>query len=270
MTEEVKTGASRANKISDIITVGYDNKEAVIAALQKIQEVVDANGAELIDCSNVIQVDADGNQTLNNSVNETHNLVIIPTYESGEKKDKRLLYVSLALTPKFEKILEMPVGLKFLEENFTSRIVKKIRDNVRLAKIENRAYSLPTDIADFLTPARAVGASEPLKRAIADFVKICIEKFKAKYPTARAVLTAKNMQMALANESFAVQVFPFLCKQNESGEKVSVLDSFLEKIKKDFETQGIPTAEVDNMLATRHNVVADESVDESDDLSDLF
>lgn len=239
------------------------NGQAVAEALQNVQAIANEQGATVYDCSGLIKTDEQGQTTIDLSRAGTHELHIIPTYSSGE--DKKLTNIAIAIAPKFDEVLKSEIGLDYLKNSYLAKIIKRIRDNLRIAILENRDYSVPVEIADFLATSRASSNSEEFKKAVAQLVKMLSEKFCKKYPYAKALLTAKTMLQALANESFAKQVYPFLI--NKEGN--TILAKWLENTKQDFIAKGYNVAEIDNLLSTRDSAVLEE-VDEETSVDDLF
>ena len=243
--------------------LSLSNGQAVAEALQNVQQAANEQGATVYDCSGLIKTDEQGNTTIDLSRAGTHEMHIIPTYSSGE--DKKLTNIAIAIAPKFDEVLKSEIGIDYLKNSYLAKIIKRIRDNLRIAILENREYSVPVEIADFLSTSRASSNSEEFKKAVAALVKMLIEKFCKKYPYAKSLLTAKTMLQALANESFAKQVYPFLI--NKEGN--TILAKWLENTKKDFIAKGYNVSEIDNLLSTRDSAVLEE-VEEETDVDDLF
>jgi ribosomal protein S17E len=263
MTNEVQNETKRNNSASDIVTLDMHDQNAVIAELQKMQEVVNSTpDCKVYDVSGVFGEDDEGNTTVNFSYADTHNLQIIPTYSSDASK--KLVNVAIAITPKFDEVIKSEIGLKYLQDSYTAKVIKKIRDNLRQAILDGKAgYKMPVEISDFLSPSRAPSQSNELKEAIKNLVKMLLEKFGSKYPVAKQVLTQKMMASALASEQVAAQVYPFLIGKDGK----TILDKWLEATKADFEKRGVNTSELVGLLETRHNVVES---DDDVDVDDLF
>lgn len=255
MTETVK----RNNRLNTIETLALDDAKT-LERLAEIQKEAEQSNAAIYDVSGIV----DDNGNLKTDRAATHDLQIIPTFSADESK--KLVNVALALTPKFEKVLESDIGLKYLSDSYFSKVIKRIRDNLRQAIVEGKTYSLPLEIADFLTSSRTPSQSAELKRAIAELVKMLIAKFATKYPYAKALLTAKTMTTALANEAFARQVYPFLIAKDG----YTILQKWLESTKAAFASKGINTIEIDSLLETRLTAEIDDSADDTTALDDLF
>lgn len=256
MTNETQ---KRNNRLNTILTLDLSDSEKVLSELKNIQTETETAGAVIYDVSGVITDSGE----VDFSKAATHNLQVIPTFSTDE--DKKLINVALALTPKFEEVLKSDIGLKYLADSYFSKVIKRIRDNLRQAIFEGREYKIPVDVADFLAPSRQPSQSNELKKAIAELVKMLIAKFATKYPYAKPLLTAKTMTSAIANESFAKQVYPFLIGKDGN----TILDKWLENTKANFSKSGIPTGELDSLIETRHNVEVDATSDD-ESLDDLF
>lgn len=257
MTNETQ---KRNNRLNTIATLDLAKQEEVLQKLAEVQEEVNNDGAVIYDVSGVI--DDSGNVDFSKAA--THDLQIIPTFSSDE--NKKLVNVALALTPKFDEVLKSEIGLKYLSDSYFAKVVKRIRDNLRQAIYEGREYKIPVDVADFLAPSRQPSQSNELKKAIAELVKMLIAKFATKYPYAKPLLTAKTMTSAIANESFAKQVYPFLIGKDGK----TILDKWLANTKEAFAKNGLPTSEIDSLIETRHNVEVSTDESEADSLDDLF
>lgn len=255
MTETAK----RNNRLNTIETLALDD-EKTLARLAEIQNEAEQANAAIYDVSGI--VDESGNLKTDRA--ETHDLQIIPTFSADESK--KLVNVALALTPKFSEVMKSEIGLKYLSDSYFSKVIKRIRDNLRQAIVEGKSYSLPLEIADFLTTSRAPSQSAELKRAIAELVKMLVVKFATKYPYAKPLLTAKTMASALANEAFAKQVYPFLIAKDGN----TILQKWLESTKQAFASKGIATAEIDSLLETRLTAELDDSAEDDSSLDDLF
>lgn len=248
----------------DTMTLPLTDETAIVNKLKEVQEIALKSNAQIYDCSKIIVANPDGSQSLDLSRAATHDLQIIPIYSSGE--DKKLTNVAIAIAPKFDEVLKSDIGLEYLKNSYLAKIIKRIRDNLRIAILENREYSVPTEIADFLTTSRASGNTEEFKKAVSALVKMLIEKFTRKYPYAKNLLTSKTMIQALANESFAKQVYPFLI--NKEGN--TILAKWLENTKAEFLNKGFDVSTIDNMLATRDSAIIEDVSDEDVSVDDLF
>ena len=254
---------TESNKL-ETMTIALSDEQNVVNKLKEVQDIATKSNAQIYDCSKIIVANEDGSQSLDLSRAATHDLQIIPIYSSGD--DKKLTNVAIALAPKFDEVMKSEIGIEYLKNSYLAKIIKRIRDNLRIAILENREYSVPVEIADFWTTSRASGNTEEFKKAVSALVKMLIEKFTKKYPYARNLLTAKTMIQALSNESFAKQVYPFLI--NKEGN--TILAKWLENTKAEFNQKGYNTAEIDNMLATRDSAIIEEVADEDISVDDLF
>lgn len=260
MTEEIKAD-KRVNKVADVEVYDLTNPnlgEIVKSWIERIEKA----GASLYDVSNLFMQDSEGHTIIDLSRADTHNLRIIP-----QKDGDNLAYVAFALTPKFDSIINCDLGLAYLKNCYNMFATRKIRDALRQAVLSKRDYTAPIDIADFVSVQRKASESPELKSAIANFVKLLLAKFATKGGIARAVLTAATMKSALANEQYAKQVYPFLIEKASGN---TILDKWLEKTKADFEVKGLPTNELQTMLATRHSVTFDGFETDDDSLESLF
>lgn len=264
MTNENENNvAKRNNRVNDIVTLDLNNKDSVFSELQKVQEQVNATpNCKIFDVSGVFGEDEEGNTTIDFSLADTHDLQIIPSYSSDEKK--QLVNVAIALTPKFDEVLKSEIGLKYLKDSYFAKVIKKIRDNLRQAILDGREYHLATEISDFLTPSRQPSQSAELKEAISNLVKMLVAKFATKMPYTKPLLTIKTMTAAISNESFAKQVYPFLiCKDGET-----ILNKWLDSTIADFEKRGVNTSELIAIKDTRMTEAEPES--DNVDIDDLF
>lgn len=249
----------RNNRLATVETLDLAS-EQLETRLAEIQQQAEEAGAVIYDVSGII--DEQGN--IDRSRAETHDLQIIPTFSADESK--KLVNVALALTPKFSQVINSEMGVKYLQDSYFSKVIKRIRDNLRQAIVEGKnGWKLPIELADFLTTSRAPSQSAELKKAIAELVKMLVAKFGAKYAYAKPLLTAKTMTAALANEAFAKQVYPFLIAKDGN----TILQKWLENTKAQFVKNGIATAELDSLIDTR--LTAELSEDETEtDIDDLF
>lgn len=263
MTNENQS-AKRNNRANDIVKLDMSDESNVMQELQKMQETVNNTaGAVVYDVSNIFGQDESGNTTIDLSRKDTHDLLLIPTYSSDDAK--KLVNYAVVLTPKFDEVVKSEIGLKFLQDTYASKVVKKIRDNLRQAILDGKTeYKAPVEIADFLSPSRAPSQSAEFKEAIKNLVAMLLQKFGGKIPSAKAVLTQKMMTSALSNESLAKSVYPFLIGKDGN----TILDKWLDATIADFEKRGINTNELIGIKETRHNVV-DDDADEID-VDDLF
>lgn len=265
------TNESKSIFENGVITLDLNNQENLQNVLMQVQNEAQTANAEIRDASKFIGEDENGNTTLDLSRANSHELQIIPNYSSD--KDKKLTYVILALTPKFEEVLQSKEGLAYLQKSYIGAVLKKIRDNVRNAITDKREYILPTSIADFLTSSRqSSGASEEFRKEISEFVKLIIEKFGKKYAYAKPMMTIKNMILACENEAFAKSIYPFLIAKAEDGSEQTIIHRKLEQIKNKFASENKNTSEVERMLNTRLTAEFNNEVenDENDDLGDLL
>lgn len=269
MTNENKENETKT-VLADVVTLNLSNVEALQNHIMQVYNEANERNAKIIDSSNFMSQDENGETSLDLAKAETHELQIIPVYDP---KDKLLKNVIFALTPKFDEVVKAPAGEQFLRKAYFSTIIKRIRDNVKSAVANGRNYVVPATVADFLNPQRQAGASEPFKKAVAELAKILVDKFDKKQPLAKSLLTQKNLLVALSNEAFTRQYLPFLLGKDTDaqGNRLSILDKWLEKTKADFESNGIATNEIDNLLTTRHQAAFIEEVEsEEDSLEDLF
>lgn len=249
----------RNNRLTAVETLSLTDVEKTTARLAEIQAEAQEANAVIYDVSNIVNDEG----ALDLTRAETHDLQVIPTFSADE--NKTLVNVALALTPKFDEVIKSEIGIKYLSDSYFSKVIKRVRDNLRQAIFEGKQYKLPIEIADFLSTSRAPSQSAELKRAIAELVKMLVAKFATKYPYAKPLLTAKTMTSALANEAFAKQVYPFLIAKDGT----TILQKWLENTKAQFIKSGIATAEIDSLLETR--LTAEVEADEEDSsLEDLF
>lgn len=183
----------------------------------------------------------------------THKIAILPNYDNNGN----LTYYFIGLIPAFDSFIATASGKDYAETQFNLRVYKRIRDNMRQSILDGVSYTMPIAYSDFVTTSReSNGYSDEFKKFVTNFCKALIEKLSAKVPTAKALLTQKNMLLALANESVAKTLFPFLIGSDGN----TILEKWLEKQAVD----GQPFATVcKSMLATRNQ----QTDDASDDIS---
>lgn len=185
---------------------------------------------------------------------DTHKIAIMPNYDNNGN----LIYYFIGLIPAFDSFIATASGKEYAESQFNLRVYKRIRDNMRQAILDGVSYTMPIAYSDFVTTSReSNGYSDEFKKFVTNFCKALIEKLSAKVPSAKALLTQKNMLLALANESVAKTLFPFLIGSDGN----TILQKWLDKQAVD----GQPYATVcKSLLATRNQQNDD---DASDDIS---
>lgn len=260
MTNETK----RNNRASQVQYIRFDDSE-LASKLAEIEKTATESQANIYDVSDVIIRHEDGTAELDTAQAETHQLIIIPNYDSTD--ENRLVSYTIGLIPLFETILNSEIGLNYLKSSYYARVIKKIRDNLRIAINDNREFKLSRDVAEFCTTSRAGngGGSEELKKAVAELCKGLIAKFAKSLPYAKSVLTQKNMLIALNNEQFAKSVYPFLITKDGN----TILDKWLDSTIAKFTANGTPTAELVNIKEIRHTAKL-ETEEAETSLDDLF
>ena len=137
---------TESNKL-ETMTIALSDEQNVVNKLKEVQDIATKSNAQIYDCSKIIVANEDGSQSLDLSRAATHDLQIIPIYSSGD--DKKLTNVAIALAPKFDEVMKSEIGIEYLKNSYLAKIIKRIRDNLRIAILENREYSVPVEIADF-------------------------------------------------------------------------------------------------------------------------
>ena len=253
----------KTNILAESYIFDLSEKEKIAETIGKLQQACLAANppVDLVDASGIIQTDENGDVILNLGDENTHRLQIFPISD-GRGEQSHIVYSVMAITPKFDRVLESDLGMNFLKQAYDNVVTKKIRDNVRNAYANKRVYTAPRSVEDFLSTSRAVTGSEAFKKIVADLVKGLREKFK-KYPSANAVITQKTLIEAFKCEALAKQVFSFMIDKTTGD---TILGKILEGVKAKLANAGEPTNVVDEMLATRMQT----EIAEEEDTNDLL
>lgn len=191
---------------------------------------------------------------------DTHKIAILPNYDNNGN----LTYYFIGLIPAFDSFIATASGKEYAESQFNLRVYKRIRDNMRQAILDGVSYTMPIQYSEFVTTSReSNGYSDEFKKYITNFCKALVEKVSFKVPTAKSLLTQKNMLLALSNESVAKTLFPFLIGKDGN----TILEKWLEKQAAD----GQPYSTVcKSLLATRNQQTDHEDASEDLVLEDLI
>ena len=214
-------------------------------AQAKIESIV--NGAQLVPFNDIASA---GNYA------DSHKIALLPNYTS----EGNLSYYAIGLIPNFDAFITTASGLDYARNQFNLRVYKRIRDNMRQAMLDGTQYNLPIQYESFVTASReSSGFSDEFKKSVTSLCKALAEKLASKAPTAKALLTQKNMLLALSNEKAAQALFPFLI----GSDGKTILGKWLEK-----QLSTIHKATCEALLNIRESQDYDDNIGSVDDLLD--